>query len=437
MTVFLVPGVFGAGGQILDQNGKPLSGALINTYAAGTTSPVATYTTVNGNVTASNPVATNADGRLPYELWQSQGQALKIVLTDSLANTLGTYDNLQGINDLGVILSTTNTWTAPQTFSSAYIVSLSANSITVTSINASSINASYLSVTNLTVSSLSNFLGLVNWSQAVPIPTISSLSVATATGNFIDLTGTNTVTSLGVVSAGALRLIRMSGVAPILSSASQTVPGSTTITSAPNDMALAVSLGSGNWQWGIYQKADGSPIAAPASGLNKLTSGTVTTAVSTVDIVMTAYTAYKDKLVIFKFNPSSDNAVLSARLSTDGGSTYLSAGNYWYSAVRVDATNGVGANSSNSATSFVFTNSGTSNISNRGIGGTFQLFDMNNSAYLPMVEFKIQSISPVTTILEMASGSGFYNNAQITNAMRFIFSAGNISAGSWELYGYG
>lgn len=99
MAVYLVPGVFGAGGQILDTNGKIATGALLTTYAAGTTSQVATFTTSAGTVTAANPVVCNADGRLPYELWQTQGQAIKITVTDALLNSLGVYDNLTGIND--------------------------------------------------------------------------------------------------------------------------------------------------------------------------------------------------------------------------------------------------------------------------------------------------------------------------------------------------
>lgn len=99
MSVYLVPGVFGAGGQVLDSNGKPASGALVNTYAAGTTSTVQVFTTSVGNVAAANPVVCNSDGRLPYELWQTSGQSIKIIVTDALVNILGTYDNLTGVND--------------------------------------------------------------------------------------------------------------------------------------------------------------------------------------------------------------------------------------------------------------------------------------------------------------------------------------------------
>lgn len=155
MAVYMVPGVFGAGGQILDTNGKIAAGALVNTYAAGTTSTVATFTTLTGNVTAANPIVCSADGRLPAEMWQTTGQAIKIILTDSLANTLGTYDNLRGINDptfiLAVILSTTNTWTAPQTFT-APTTFTSSLTVSATSVFTSTVTISALSVFASTVS---------------------------------------------------------------------------------------------------------------------------------------------------------------------------------------------------------------------------------------------------------------------------------------------
>lgn len=97
MAVFLSP--IGNGFQFLDSNGKPLNAGLLNTYAAGTTTPTATFTTSAGNVQNANPIVLGVDGRPPQEIWLTGGTAYKFVLTDSLSNLLGTYDNLKGIND--------------------------------------------------------------------------------------------------------------------------------------------------------------------------------------------------------------------------------------------------------------------------------------------------------------------------------------------------
>lgn len=79
--------------------GLPLSGGFINTYIAGTSTPLATYTTIAGNVANSNPIQLGPDGRPPFEIWLTQGQSYKLVLTDSLGLNPLTYDNISGIGD--------------------------------------------------------------------------------------------------------------------------------------------------------------------------------------------------------------------------------------------------------------------------------------------------------------------------------------------------
>ena len=55
----------GAGWQFFDNNGVPLSGGLIYSYAAGTTTPQETYTTSLGNIAHTNPIVLNSAGRIP------------------------------------------------------------------------------------------------------------------------------------------------------------------------------------------------------------------------------------------------------------------------------------------------------------------------------------------------------------------------------------
>lgn len=99
MSVNLAP-TFGAGYQAFGSTNIPLSGGFIYTYAAGTTTPQATYTSSSGSVANSNPIVLNADGRPPSEIWLTGGLTYKFVLYDSLSNLIATYDNLIGINDI-------------------------------------------------------------------------------------------------------------------------------------------------------------------------------------------------------------------------------------------------------------------------------------------------------------------------------------------------
>ena len=97
MSVFLSP-VGGAGAQFFDNNGNPLTGGKLYTYAAGTTTPQVTYTTSAGNVAHANPIILDAAGRVPgsSEIWL-QFAPYKFLLKDSNDVTLGTWDNVSGI----------------------------------------------------------------------------------------------------------------------------------------------------------------------------------------------------------------------------------------------------------------------------------------------------------------------------------------------------
>jgi hypothetical protein len=88
----------GAGAQFFDNSGVILSGGLVYTYAAGTTTPQTTYTTSAGNVAHTNPIVLDSAGRVASggEIWLTDAVAYKFVLKTSAAVTIGTYDNVTG-----------------------------------------------------------------------------------------------------------------------------------------------------------------------------------------------------------------------------------------------------------------------------------------------------------------------------------------------------
>lgn len=84
--------------QFLDASGNPLVGGKVYTYAAGTTTPVATFTTGAGTVANTNPVI--LDSRGEANIWYSNGTSYKVVLTDSADATIWTVDNIVTIGSL-------------------------------------------------------------------------------------------------------------------------------------------------------------------------------------------------------------------------------------------------------------------------------------------------------------------------------------------------
>lgn len=83
----------GAGTQFFDNNGVILSGGKIYVYAAGTTTPLACYTSSTGLATHSQPIVLDSAGRV-NEIWLTVGQAYKFVLKDSNENLIATYNNV-------------------------------------------------------------------------------------------------------------------------------------------------------------------------------------------------------------------------------------------------------------------------------------------------------------------------------------------------------
>lgn len=100
MSVFLSP-VGGAGAQFFDNNGNPLTGGKLYTYAAGTTTPQATYTSSAGSVFHSNPIILDAAGRVSgsSEIWLASGSSYKFVLKDANDVLLATWDDVFGNGD--------------------------------------------------------------------------------------------------------------------------------------------------------------------------------------------------------------------------------------------------------------------------------------------------------------------------------------------------
>ena len=71
----------GVGAQFLDNAGNVLTGGKIFTYAAGTTTNQATYTSSTGIIFHPNPIILDAAGRVPSggEIWIDTSVSYKFI----------------------------------------------------------------------------------------------------------------------------------------------------------------------------------------------------------------------------------------------------------------------------------------------------------------------------------------------------------------------
>jgi hypothetical protein len=97
----------GAGAQFFTNSGSPLTGGLIYSYAAGTTTPLTTYTSSSGAIAHPNPIILDSAGRV-NEIWVSEGLSYKFVLKDSVGVLIGTFDNINGTYVAADLANTSN-----------------------------------------------------------------------------------------------------------------------------------------------------------------------------------------------------------------------------------------------------------------------------------------------------------------------------------------
>jgi hypothetical protein len=137
------------------------------------------------------------------------------------------------------------------------------------------------------------------------IASSSSIDLGAATGDYVDVTGTTTISALGTVAAGIERTVRFTGALTLTHNATSLIlPGEANITTAAGDVAVFRSLGSGNWRCISYQPASAAAIPAGASAA---IAGTATNRVMT---------------------PADDKAALDARQSLLGLSIGTEAAEY-------------------------------------------------------------------------------------------------------------
>lgn len=99
----------GAGQQFFDNNGNPLSGGKLYSYAAGTTTPQATYTSASGSTAHTNPIILNSAGRVATgEIWLTAGENYKFSLFTSTDVLIAMWDNITGINGTGITSNASN-----------------------------------------------------------------------------------------------------------------------------------------------------------------------------------------------------------------------------------------------------------------------------------------------------------------------------------------
>ena len=152
---------------------------------------------------------------------------------------------------------------------------------------------------------------------------------------------------------------------------------------------------------------------------------------TTIDFTtLTGYTNYV--VFISSLVPATDNVIFYLRVSTDGGSTYAaSSGNYWQQILT--ATSSTVAAAEVVTNTYIDCGSTINNVSTLPLGGIIEILN-------PAGGFRTNILGKVFFQGDSGSqrlsfgGAQFQSNSTV-NAIRFLMSSGNISTGSFQLYG--
>lgn len=130
--------------------------------------------------------------------------------------------------------------------------------------------------------------------------------------------------------------------------------------------------------------------------------------------------------------PATNTQNLLLEVSTDGGSTWHTAGTDYKRAINVLSDAGTNAPSGSTGEAALNLTSGQSNNSGRPMGGNLYLFGPSAST-LQAINWQMSYFDGTNT--KLVTGGGLYTGGAAINGLRFLFSSGNITSGTFSLYG--
>lgn len=180
-----------------------------------------------------------------------------------------------------------------------------------------------------------------------------------------------------------------------------------------------------------YWQGDGTWAAITGAGnMIKITT-TVASAQATVDFTGLS-TTYSHYIVVFtNIIPVTNSVNFLMRTSTDNGSTYTSAAASYSWSYAIGAAGGVAGSGSNSDTSMQVGSGTVPNTAVSSLSGYIKILNPDNATYYTSYHGILYS----TTSPNSGVASGRRLAAEANNAIRFLFSSGNISSGQFILYG--
>jgi hypothetical protein len=183
---------------------------------------------------------------------------------------------------------------------------------------------------------------------------------------------------------------------------------------------------------GALPAIDGSALTGVNTALAFISSATISN-VATVDF--TGFDASKYSDYVFSLSnviPVTDGVTLQFRMSVDGGSTFLTS---YGSCIQYTGSTVNAANTASAGTHIPITdgNSVGSDVNEFGVSGEVRVFGPDLVARTYMTGFVRATNTAGTNQIGISVGQNEVTTA--VNAVRFLFSSGNLESGRITMYG--
>ena len=256
----------------------------------------------------------------------------------------------------------------------------------------------------------------------------STTNVSSIAGDWTDLNGTTAINQFTMFDGQTFSL-RATTTTPINNSSTLVVIGNANMTTVAGDW---ITLKGSSSQ--VYMQALQRFTSTAANGMVRLETGTGI-ATSSINIPMQQYSSFPNKtLKVRSFWPVNNSAGLYVRFSDTNGASFDAGSNYRYAERGLGSGGGSGDLSTSVASQIEMSGSiGVGNTAAGGIEGTIDMFDTNATTMHQRITFAM-AVTNGSQLVEV-NGAGVHVSTGVLNGIQLLFSAGNISSGSYDLYG--
>jgi hypothetical protein len=140
------------------------------------------------------------------------------------------------------------------------VADLSPTDASNTAVGAQSLDGNIANMSSMD-DTLQAILGMLGrWTSSDTLASAATTDIGAQAETYLAISGTTTITALGTVRAGTIRVLKFNGALTLTHNATSLIlPGAANITTAAGDTAGMVSEGSGNWRCLAYQRAAAVP----------------------------------------------------------------------------------------------------------------------------------------------------------------------------------